>query len=155
MSGTLPRTVEIATERVPLSGGKTRLARFCARALQEAGFSRWAVSVLLCDDARITELNARYRGLKKPTDVLSFPDTEGRAAEPVAGDIAISLEALRRNAAEYGESENEEMKRLLVHGLLHLAGMDHGRGRGGKMLVLQERLLNALKAEKVFGGTRE
>ena len=57
-----------------------------------------------------------------------FPEEEGRKGDPVAGDIAISLDALGRNAARFEVSENEEMKRLLVHGLLHLAGMDHGTG---------------------------
>jgi probable rRNA maturation factor len=52
-------------------------------------------------------------------------------------------------------SENEEMKRLLVHGLLHLAGMDHGRGKSGKMLTLQETLLERLRTEKIFGETRK
>jgi probable rRNA maturation factor len=84
--------------------------------------------------------------------VLSFPEQEGRKGEPVAGDIALSLDALRRNAAEFNVPENEEMKRLLVHGLLHLAGMDHGRGRGGRMLDLQERLLESLQSEKIYVG---
>jgi probable rRNA maturation factor len=88
------------------------------------------------------------------TDVLSFPEEDGRKSDPVEGDIAISLEALRRNAAEFGVPENEEMKRLLVHGLLHLAGMNHGRGRGGVMLALQEKLLDTLRLERIYGEKR-
>jgi probable rRNA maturation factor len=86
--------------------------------------------------------------------VLSFPEEEGRKGDPVAGDIAISLDALRRNAVQFDVPQNEEMKRLLVHGLLHLAGMNHGEGRGGKMLVLQEKLLGMLQSERIYGGTR-
>jgi probable rRNA maturation factor len=108
------------------------------------------VSILFCGDERITALNRRYRGKTSATDVLSFPAEEGSRKEPVRGDIAVSLPALSRNAAAYGVSENEEMKRLLVHGLLHLAGMDHGRGKSGKMLALQEELLEKLRTEKVF-----
>ncbi len=160
MKGTVPcgrrpreRTVEIATEGVRAPRAVSRLARFCGKTLTEAGFSTWHVSILLCGDERITELNGRYRRRHAPTDVLSFPAEEIRTGEPVAGDIAISLDALRRNAASFGVPENEEMKRLLVHGLLHLAGMDHGRGKGPEMLALQERLLDAFHSEKVFGET--
>ena len=76
----------------------------------------------------------------------------GRKGDPVAGDIAISLDALSRNAVQFGRPENEEMKRLLVHGLLHLAGMNHGEGRGGKMLAVQEKLLDTLQSERIYGG---
>jgi probable rRNA maturation factor len=153
--GRSQKCVEISTEGVTRPRGATRLAAFCMTVLDEAGFSAQRVGILLCDDARITALNARYRHLDAPTDVLSFPEEEARKASPVSGDIAISLDALRRNAAAFGVSENEEMKRLLVHGLLHLAGMDHGTGRGGKMLAFQERLLDAFHAEKIFGEKRK
>jgi probable rRNA maturation factor len=131
------------------------MARFCRNALAEAGFATWKVGILLCGDPRITSLNMRYRQRNEATDVLSFPEEDGRKGDPVEGDIAISLDTLRRNAAEFGVSENEEMKRLLVHGLLHLAGMDHGQGKGGRMLALQERILDALRSEVVFEETRK
>jgi probable rRNA maturation factor len=146
------RSVEIAAGGVRLPRGLSRLVSFCEKTLQEAGFSTWKVSILLCDDGRIAALNQRYRHRHEATDVLSFPEEDGRKGDPVAGDIAISLDTLRLNAAEFGVTENEEMKRLLVHGLLHLAGFDHGRGKGGAMLALQERLLVALQREKIFGG---
>jgi len=150
-----PRSVEIIADGVPLSRRHARIARFCEKALMNAGFTTWAVSILLCGDERMTALNSRYRRRREATDVLSFPEEEGRKGEPVAGDLAISIDALRRNAAVFEVSENEEMKRLLVHGLLHLAGMDHGRGRRGEMLTLQERLLDTLQSEKIFGETRK
>jgi probable rRNA maturation factor len=59
---------------------------------------------------------------------------------------------MRRNAAAYGCTRDEELKRLTVHGLLHLAGMDHGRGPTGPMLELQERLLHGLRGERIVGG---
>jgi probable rRNA maturation factor len=149
------RVVEIAADGVPMPRGSSRLSRFCGKALAAAGHSAWQVSVLICGDERMISLNRRYRGRSAATDVLSFPEEEGRKKEPISGDIAISLPALSRNAAAFDVSENEEMKRLLVHGLLHLAGMDHGRGKGGTMLALQETLLEKLRTEKIFGERRK
>jgi probable rRNA maturation factor len=145
-----PRIVEITADGVAVPRGAARLARFCSRALQAAGYSTWEVGIMFCGDERITALNTRYRGKTSATDVLSFPADEGSREEPVRGDIAVSLPALARNAAAYEVSEDEEMKRLLVHGLLHLAGMDHGRGKGGTMLALQEELLEKLGTDKIF-----
>jgi probable rRNA maturation factor len=144
------RVVEISADGVTMPRGSARLTRFCAAALAAAAYSEWQVSLLVCGDERITDLNRRYRGKNQATDVLSFPAEEGARGGPVCGDIAISLPALSRNAAAFDVSENEEMKRLLVHGLLHLAGMDHGRGKSGKMLALQETLLEKLRSEKIF-----
>lgn len=146
------RSVEIVVDGVPAPARPVRLTRFCSKALRAAGFTAWEVAVLLCGDERIRELNRRFRGKPDPTDVLSFPREEGRKGEPVCGDIAVSLDTLGRNAARFGTSENDEMKRLLVHGLLHLAGMDHGRGKSGGMLALQEKLLLQLQPDPIYGG---
>jgi probable rRNA maturation factor len=146
------RSVEIVVDGVPVPARPARLTRFCSKALQGAGFTTWEVAVLLCGDPRIRDLNRRFRGRPDPTDVLSFPREEGRKGEPVRGDIAVSLDTLKRNAVRFGTSENDEMKRLLVHGLLHLAGMDHGRGKSGKMLALQEELLLQLQPDMIYGG---
>ena len=144
------RSIEIAVDGMPAPPWRKRLSRFCATALTAAGFAQWEVSLLLCGDGRITTLNGRYRGRNRPTDVLSFPGNEAESGA-VVGDIAISLETVRRNAAAFGVSEEEELKRITVHGILHLAGMDHGRGKGRKMLVLQEKLLEQLKTERIIG----
>lgn len=145
-------SVELVVDGVSIPARSVRLTRFCSKALRAAGFTTWDVAVLLCGDERIQDLNRRFRGKPDPTDVLSFPREEGRRGEPVCGDIAVSLDTLERNAARFGASENDEMKRLLVHGLLHLAGMDHGRGKSGKMLALQERLLLQLQPDMIYGG---
>ena len=149
------RSVAVAVDGIPRPGWAGRLRRFCATALQRAGYGAWDISILLCDDRRMRYLNGRYRGLDRSTDVLSFgePSAAGEASaeQAVRGDIAISLDTLRRNAAAYGVSDDEELKRLLVHGLLHLAGMDHGRGKGRGMLARQERLLSELRADRVIG----
>ncbi|HET6451959.1 MAG TPA: rRNA maturation RNase YbeY [Spirochaetia bacterium] len=145
------RTVEVVVQGVPRPRGLRRLTGFCSRALEQAGYAAWHVRILLCGDERIAGLNERYRGKSGPTDVLSFPDQEGRQGEPVEGDIAVSLPTLARNAARYGVTENDEMKRLLVHGLLHLAGMDHGKGKGPAMLARQARLLARLGSDVIYG----
>ena len=147
------RRVEVVVEGIRPPRWKGRLAAFCARAMTAAGFEAWDVSILLCGNERMAALNERYRGKKGPTDVLSFlRDETDPSRGLVAGDLALSLEMLRANAAAFACTEEEELKRLAVHGLLHLAGMDHGRGHGGRMLALQERLLRDLESERIVEG---
>ena len=91
------------------------------------------VNVLLTDDAEMRSLNVRFRKKNKPTDVLSFPakSVAARNGKPVfAGEIAISTEAARRNAANLGHPPAVEVKILVLHGILHLAGFDHERDNG-------------------------
>ncbi len=105
---------------------KRELAAFVADVTTEIPLAG-AVSVLLTGDARIRELNRQFRGKDKATDVLSFPagDANGNSRSRLAGDLAVSLETAMRQAAEMGHTLEAELKILLLHGLLHLAGMDH------------------------------
>jgi probable rRNA maturation factor len=96
------------------------------------------VSVLLTSDAALRRLNRRFRGKDTTTDVLSFP-AEGPAAEEMAGDLAISVPAARRQGAACGHSLETELKVLILHGLLHLAGYDHESDNG--RMARRERLL--------------
>ncbi|MFH1542656.1 MAG: rRNA maturation RNase YbeY [bacterium] len=80
------------------------------------------INLLFVDDKEIHRLNKQYRDKDKPTDVLSFEMNE----DGVIGDIAISKETAERQAKEYGATLDEEIKRLVVHGTLHLLGYDHG-----------------------------
>lgn len=80
----------------------------------------------------MTALNRQYRGVDRTTDVLSFPQIAGNLLHPESGiqdvplgDIVINLHKAKRQAMENGLSLSEELKRLLVHGLLHLVGYDH------------------------------
>lgn len=122
-------------------------ARMLSRFLGEARTAvrlRGQVSVLLTTDAEIRRLNRRYRGMNKATDVLSFPAAESPAgAEMVAGDLAISVPTARRQAAEQGHSISIEIKVLILHGLLHLAGYDHEDEADGGKMARRERLLRA------------
>jgi probable rRNA maturation factor len=144
---TTPPAVEIAVEGVRSPAWRQRLASFSAKVLQRLGVETWELAILLCGDARMTELNERYRGIARPTDVLSFSREESGG---LAGDLAISLETLSRNAASHGVTQDQELKRLAVHGILHLAGMDHGRGKGPAMMRAQSRLLKQLEGERII-----
>lgn len=104
------------------------------------------VYVLLTDDDTIEHLNQQYRRKKKPTDVLSFPAAQHsyHGKTPIAGDLAVSLETATRQAAEHGHSLQDEVKVLLLHGLLHLHGMDHEKD-SGQMARREDRLRKELE----------
>jgi probable rRNA maturation factor len=108
------------------------LERLAHRALEAEDVARPAeLSIVLADDATVQALNREYRDTDAPTDVLSFAQTEGEAfarseeASPHLGDVIISIDTARRQAAEYGLSLQDEVSHLLVHGVLHLLGYDH------------------------------
>lgn len=89
---------------------------------------RGEVSVLLTNDATVKDLNRRFRHKNKATDVLSFPS--GDPGSGIAGDLAVSLETAARQAESFGHSLRDEVKILLLHGVLHLAGYDHETDEG-------------------------
>jgi probable rRNA maturation factor len=99
------------------------LNRFLARARRAAGL-KGLVDVLITTSAEMKSLNRRFRGMDKPTDVLSFPAERGRA-DDFAGEIAISAEIATKNARSLGHSPADEVKILVLHGVLHLRGYDH------------------------------
>ncbi len=113
------------------------LGQFAARAQRAAGV-RGEVDVLVTSSAELRRLNRRFRGKNAATDVLSFPSADG-----TAGDIAIAAEVGVRNALRLGHSAAHELKILILHGLLHLAGYDHETD-GGKMARKEARLRRAL-----------
>lgn len=124
------------------------LAGAARSALRAVGYDDNAeVSLVFVDDDYIRELNHQYRGLDSPTDVLSFAMMEG---EPVAcgeedtilGDVVISLQAVERQAEEYGHSFLREAAYLTIHGVLHLLGYDH--------LEDDKRKIMRQKEEEVF-----
>jgi probable rRNA maturation factor len=119
------------------------LKRFAERARRELRFSDDAVTVCLVSDAAIARLNRRYRGKRGPTDVLSFPSDARRGDFAYAGDIAISPSAARRNARRLDRSLPAELRVLILHGMLHLAGYDHETDRG-EMDRVERRLRRRL-----------
>jgi probable rRNA maturation factor len=129
---------------------KSALARFLNRARAAVGLEG-EVDVLLTSDAELKRLNKLYRGQNKPTDVLSFPAAE--EAQGIAGDLAISLDTATRQASEHGHSLRDELRILILHGLLHLNGEDHETDRGemaARELGLRKKLkLNTSLIERV------
>jgi probable rRNA maturation factor len=104
------------------------LTRFLNRARTAIGLPG-QVDILLADDPTLRHLNKTFRGKNKPTDVLSFPAPTAFAAKH-AGDLAISLETAARQAATHRHPLPEEIKILILHGLLHLSGEDHETDNG-------------------------
>jgi len=113
------------------------LDRFLARVRRAAGL-KGAVNVLLTTSAEMKFLNRRFRGKDKPTDVLSFP-AEPEASQHSAGEIAISAEIATKNGFSLGHSPAEEVKILVLHGVLHLRGYDH-ECDNGQMAKLEKQL---------------
>ncbi|HVJ50198.1 rRNA maturation RNase YbeY [Desulfitobacterium sp.] len=117
---------------------RERIQEYFERGIAEAlkvaeGSEEAEISLSLVDDKRIHELNREYRGVDRPTDVLSFALQEDAEEEPeildfedeILGDIIISVERARVQAEEYGHSFERELVYLAVHGTLHLLGYDH------------------------------
>jgi probable rRNA maturation factor len=124
-----------------------RLARrplelFLRRVWDELGLEGTEVTICLVSDAEIARMNAAFRGKKVPTDVLSFPATEDRrplrinsvrrgpGKKGYLGDVAISPATAGRNAKTYGRTLGNEIRILMLHGVLHLLGYDHETDRG-------------------------
>jgi len=127
-----------AAHRIP---SVRSLALFLARA-QTAVRLRGRVSVLLTTDAAIRRLNRQFRSLNKPTDVLSFPAYAlVQNKEKNAGDLAISVPTARRQGTACGYALSTELKILILHGVLHLAGYDHETDSG--QMARRERRLRA------------
>lgn len=152
----------------PLTRGTEELLRQAVRLCllrMKAGLV-WSVGLVLTDDAGIQKLNKEYRGLDRPTDVLSFALTEGRLETGVAarevlgirasgrpetppganlGDVVISTERAAEQATAYGHSYEREIVFLTVHGVLHLLGLDHEtEGQRARMEKYQRQILGAL-----------
>jgi probable rRNA maturation factor len=100
------------------------LARAAAQAaLSQEGAGADGVTLLLTDDATVGELNARFRGQDKPTNVLSFPAPAN--PEHFLGDVALAWGVCAREAADQGKPVGHHLQHLVAHGVLHLLGYDH------------------------------
>ena len=114
---------------------RSGLGRFLHAAQRAVGLEG-EVHVLLADDATLRRLNRTFRGKNQATDVLSFPAGASSIffGEPesagIAGDLAISLEMAARQATRFGHTLRDEVRVLLLHGVLHLAGFDHEADSG-------------------------
>jgi probable rRNA maturation factor len=116
--------------------------------LTEANEPNSSISVTLVDDETIRELNRDHRGKNKSTDVLSFPlchpeRSRRTGPEVLLGDIVISVDTARRQAADYDAPLQNELYRLLIHGLLHVLGHDHEEPEERSRMESEERRLAA------------
>lgn len=133
------------------------LLTFVDHILKELGIDQWEFSLTLCDNIYIQEINKTYREKDAPTDVISFvmsdePFPTGVAEEFYsAGDIIISLDYVKENSSYFNVPYEEELQRVLIHGILHLKGMDHETNNPDEeMLIEQERVLDILKVKGIF-----
>jgi probable rRNA maturation factor len=101
------------------------------RALRFLGEEPCELSIALVDDRAMRDLNRAYRGMDRPTDVLSFAQREGTGvlAAELLGDVVVSFETACRQAERRKVAVEQELRHLLVHGILHLLGYDHERSR--------------------------
>jgi len=134
-----PSTLSIPAE-TPLS--KSALTRFLNRARKLVDLPG-EVEVLLTSDAELKRLNRVFRNKNKPTDILSFP-TPPEIAAHHAGDLAISLETAARQATQFCHTLPDELRILILHGLLHLSGLDHETDQG-EMAAREAELRTTLK----------
>jgi rRNA maturation RNase YbeY len=118
------------------------------KALKDLGCNRSELSILITGDDHIHELNRQYLNRDKPTNVLSFPMTAepGGIETGMLGDIVISVDTAKREAAEMGTTLHERIYELLIHGLLHLMGYDHEISKKDEKIMQKEekRLLGLL-----------
>ncbi len=132
--------VQFRWERRPSGPAAKRLRRVVTGVLDRLDRPDSEVHVLVTDDHRIQELNRQYRQIDQPTDVLSFPDgSELPNGRILLGQLVVSLETARVQAEDGGHSEIRELEELVLHGVLHLLGFDHGED-DGEMDALELRL---------------
>ncbi len=153
----------ISVEGIDEPSWLSNVNTFLQEVLKNRNHDNWELSVLFCSDPYMAELNKQYRDKDSSTDVLSFEQGEEYVDDDgniqyIAGDIAISVEFLYNNAKEFDVLPDEELKRLLIHGILHLEGYDHGDAHIGddsneknEMFEIQESLLQSFQDYKIIG----
>lgn len=138
-------SVQVSGPPPDVAGSRVDVGRLkqCARTVLKAlALSRSELSLALIDDAEMRELNAGYRGLDRPTDVLSFSLVAGKGAEHrrgLLGDVVISVETAASQARARHRALDDEMARLLIHGVLHLIGHDHEEDDEARRMRAEER----------------
>lgn len=132
--------VAVPQEAVPIDRGRMREA--ARTVLEGEGISEAEVSLAFVDNATIHRLNQRYLGHDEPTDVLSFPLSEGKK---LAGELVIGAEVAQEQAAERGHDVQAELALYVIHGLLHLCGYDDKTpAAAARMRVKEGHYLHAL-----------
>jgi probable rRNA maturation factor len=124
--------------------GAAAAARLRSRArayLAALGRSGAELSILVATDRSMRALNRRWRGVDRPTDVLSFPASDPPGRGSLLGDVVVSLDTAARRTRGVRSALGAELDRYLAHGLLHLLGHDHGRPAEARRMALAEEAL--------------
>lgn len=159
-------------EDIDIPSDESLLRRFICAVLDDPaiGARGWELSLSFCSEDRMSQLNNEYRHKSGTTDVLTFVWNEPATEDPpwphsvydtqhrpgvvdshYAGDIAVDFGQVSRNATTFGVTKEEELRRVLVHGVLHLAGMDHDTNEVSEpMLLTQEEILARLSEQRLF-----
>jgi probable rRNA maturation factor len=144
--------VSISNQQRKIRVNLRQLKKDSLKALRLLNLQRAELSILLAGAKRTKELNLKYRGVNRTTDVLSFPIYESPDEFPadadfLIGDIVINPSQALIQAKEHGVTFKEELRRLLVHGLLHLLGYDHEKNtyQRRKMIKKETELLEKLE----------
>ena len=145
-------TIDISYTDILETDSTEKIISFCLEVLDKLKISNWEISILLCNDLIIKDLNHKYRSKNEPTDVLSFTqDLEPVGDIIYAGDVIISLETIKHHSEIFGVNIDEEFKRVLIHGILHLNGMDHKtNSMNEQMLKVQEEILKSISGERII-----
>ena len=137
--------IAITLELIEKQPWMENIESFALAVLDKLEKHNWNLSLFFCNNDTIQKLNSQYRNLDESTDVLSFIMGETQEGRFLPGDVVISLEKVIENSGRFGVSPGEELRRLLIHGILHLSGMDHtSNGENEEMLILQDKLLREL-----------
>lgn len=141
-----------------------KIKLLCNKIFDILDIINWELSIVICNNLFIKQLNKEYRGIDEPTDVLSFSQFEEHLEETAeqgskqaksktisAGDIVISIDMVKQNAQEFKVDINEEFKRLILHGILHISGYTHANySPKQKMLIFQEEIMQKLTGVKIL-----
>ncbi len=132
------------------------IERRAIRILEAAERPDAKLSLLLCDDPFIQNLNRDYRGKDAPTDVLSFSMTEGEPAgfdTELLGDVVVSIDTAKRQAEDAKRPLTDEITSLVIHGVLHLLGHDHNTQKAEKRMFSEAFRIEAQVLQKAPRGT--
>jgi probable rRNA maturation factor len=134
--------------RAPKKIKVSRVKKIVSEALKAEGVKRGEVSVVVCDDCFIKELNKKYRGIDEPTDVLAFPFTHKSSfkSPKILGEIIVSLEAAEKQAAAFNHTPEEEFALLLVHGALHIVGYEDSGAKEERMRKREREIFEKVKS---------
>lgn len=146
------RETELIVSGVPENAAYSDAARIGSLTALEFEGAEGSICIELTNDETIHRFNMEWRGVDRPTDVLSFPSAEGEdvvfTPDGHLGDIMISVETAARQAAELGHSTEREIMFLAVHGTLHVLGYDHMvRSDEEKMTAKQREIISAIEAK--------